>query len=529
MSKNLITQTLSRIFTPSTEYPELDPLIELFENRSGTLATEALGPDLAEKIESKNVISTSRRAIVAPEDINPAWIGGYWRAGRDEYNAVSGGSPVTGSGTIARLEDSISGLNLTQATGENRPTKTTWRGLDAIQFSDGLSLRNSAFNVWLNRTGLVWIACLADVSGAGFILGDVNGRQSLYSAEGVTNSIAIFYNATGAAQNARRPNRNGQMVEARFNGMNGQTNASRLKLFRNKSQHTLTFSETVLTKSPAAGEGVTDGLYVGDNPAGGGLSFKLLALLCLKYVPPAETLEGLSNYFADEFYTNNNDTNIFCCGDSNTVGYNENLTVYCYPHQLALRLDGNSYDGINDNLIDAGRPTNDARQFNVFTIAEVGAWVERVGALMTAQGVKRVDEWGRNIAVVNVGTNDLYYGATSAPNGKTGAQLVTALNSLVTDLQSNGMKVLVCSFPSRTDLPDGTTQTTYNTERSAFLTAFRSGGVIADGLCDIAADPRMADPTNTTYFINESGTFVHLSRAGREVWAECVMSALAQL
>ena len=103
-------------------------------------------------IISRKIKSNSRRFTVAPEELNPAWVGGYWRAARAEFTTPSGGTIVTGTGTIGRMEDAISGVSITQSNLANRPAKTTWRGLPAVQFEDGKFLSNPGFNQWIDRT-----------------------------------------------------------------------------------------------------------------------------------------------------------------------------------------------------------------------------------------------------------------------------------------------------------------------------------------------------------------------------------------
>lgn len=118
--------------------------------------------------------------------------------------------------------------------------------------------------------------------------------------------------------------------------------------------------------------------------------------------------------------------------------------------------------------------------------------------------------------------NDLYFNGDQS----------LALSRFITYCQARraaGFKVIAVT-PTRRDLggttPAGDTWAEYNTMVDNICTQMRSGfSVYADGLADIAADVRLQNPLDTTYYVDG----VHHNGAGRVIIAEIVYNEIMKL
>lgn len=123
----------------------------------------------------------------------------------------------------------------------------------------------------------------------------------------------------------------------------------------------------------------------------------------------------------------------------------------------------------------------------------------------------------KNIYVLWIGSSDLYFGG-SATNCYKG------ITNLCTQVRQAGFKVTVATIITRTNAgtPGGfeTERTTLNSAIVANWTAW------ADGLVNLAADPRLQNSTNTTYF---SADKVHLNTTGYSVVQELTVPVVAGL
>jgi lysophospholipase L1-like esterase len=192
-------------------------------------------------------------------------------------------------------------------------------------------------------------------------------------------------------------------------------------------------------------------------------------------------------------------TYIVCDGDSMTAGFDS--TVWdSYPLKLALLYPasqmvsvvnvGTSGETLADMLADADDevdPCYDARKGNNYTVI-----------------------WG--------GTNDMYLG----PGGDfTGQGAYDRLATYCQARQAVGEKVIVltCLPRNNPELPGG-----YQTERNTFNSLIRANwSTFADALVDVAADSRLDDYSDLTYFKLD---MVHLNATGRGVVAALVKAAL---
>jgi hypothetical protein len=119
--------------------------------------------------------------------------------------------------------------------------------------------------------------------------------------------------------------------------------------------------------------------------------------------------------------------------------------------------------------------------------------------------------FGKSVAVVCCGSNDVVAGRTSA-------QILTDLAAMGTTLQTAGYKVILATITPRT-LPS---------DQAATLAAVNAGlrtgySAFANALVDWAIDPRLADPTNTTYYNSDQ---CHQTDVGDGVKAQLVKPAL---
>lgn len=112
------------------------------------------------------------------------------------------------------------------------------------------------------------------------------------------------------------------------------------------------------------------------------------------------------------------------------------------------------------------------------------------------------------------GTNDLFFGASAATT-------ITRLQTYCNARRAIGWKVAVFTILPRSD-PG--TPGTFGADRATVNASIRANwATYADYLVDVAADSRLDDETDTTYFHTD---LVHLSDAGRQVVADLVVDAL---
>lgn len=189
-------------------------------------------------------------------------------------------------------------------------------------------------------------------------------------------------------------------------------------------------------------------------------------------------------------------------GDSLTTG-NGIGGFSPYPWQLALLYTDN-------------------RMVSVSNMATTGNTL----ADMAAQAASQVDPCfdsrkGRNVACLWGGTNDMYSGVAGDFSGA-GAygRLVTYCQAR----QSAGFKVAVlnCLPRQNAGVPAG-----FETQRGIFNASIAANWrTFADALVDVAADSRLQDPTNATYF---NPDLVHLTAAGYAIVAALVKAQVDSL
>jgi lysophospholipase L1-like esterase len=149
--------------------------------------------------------------------------------------------------------------------------------------------------------------------------------------------------------------------------------------------------------------------------------------------------------------------------------------------------------------------------FKPLTIAVPGNTIAQQMTYVTNQVLPLdLTPFGKNVAVICCGSNDIIANRTSA-------QILADLATLGTALRAGGFKVIMLTITPRT-LPTG---------QAAVLTAVNAGlrtgyTAFADALVDWAADPRLSDPTNTIYYSDAC----HTTDIGDGVKAQLVQPVL---
>ena len=152
------------------------------------------------------------------------------------------------------------------------------------------------------------------------------------------------------------------------------------------------------------------------------------------------------------------------------------------------------------------------------TVINLGVGSQTV-ADMNADATTQVDplysaSFTNKVVVCAGGINDCFASASAAT-------IQSRLSSYVSGRQTAGYKVVICTMPPASTVTGGneTTRTTVN----SWITAGSSG---ADVVVDLAADSRLANTADTTYFSSDA---VHFTNTGYGVWASLIKAGLATI
>ena len=192
-----------------------------------------------------------------------------------------------------------------------------------------------------------------------------------------------------------------------------------------------------------------------------------------------------------------NRTQVVFVGDSLTAGGPGLQPMsHCYPWHLCQHFGG---------------------AFKPLLTATPGHTIAQQQAIVTNAVVPLdLTPFAATAAVVCCGSND-------ANSGRTGPQIAADLAAMCRGLRAAGIKVVVVTVTPRTSGGDPAAIAVALTAANA---AIRSTyATFADALVDWAADPRLSDPTNATYFSDGC----HTTDAGDGVKAQLVKAALDTL
>lgn len=170
----------------------------------------------------------------------------------------------------------------------------------------------------------------------------------------------------------------------------------------------------------------------------------------------------------------------------------------------------------NEDIVSYVRSAVPAKR--IYNIATSGYTLVEMDTLHVDEREPTLLHANKHALVAWGGTNDLFELATGAT---TYSRLVTYCNNRRADGWEN-IVVLNLIPQDKAGAPAG-----YETQRQAFNSLLAAGWPdICDAMVDIAADPRLQDPHNTTYFDPDQ---LHLLPAGHAVVAELVEPVLLDL
>ena len=196
--------------------------------------------------------------------------------------------------------------------------------------------------------------------------------------------------------------------------------------------------------------------------------------------------------------TNTNDAynSVICDGDSMTYGSYASDWYHSYPNQL--RTINPSISVLN---LGVGGQRIDTMLTNAPTV---------VDPLYMSTGVSK------SIVICWGGSNDL------AVFGRSDTDVYNDIASYCSGRQTTGFKVIVLTILPRTDCTAG--EETY---RQSVNTSIRANwATFADALVDVAADTRLDDFNDATYFYTDK---IHLTDAGYAVVASLINTAILAL
>jgi lysophospholipase L1-like esterase len=170
--------------------------------------------------------------------------------------------------------------------------------------------------------------------------------------------------------------------------------------------------------------------------------------------------------------------------------------------------DGSDYPTLTAETL-TGAPIAGAYSANLAvggsTLTELNARAASLDSLCMEAGKT-------NWLAVWIGSNDLN-------GGNTTSALISSLTAYVGARKAAGWQVAVLTVTPRVGA-------TYEARRSVYNAAILSGQTGADVVIDVAADPRLANCQDTTYYNADA---IHQNATGRGVVAELVAAALSPL
>lgn len=426
--------------------------------------------------------SAGTGSAVTPSVFSPTSITGlvgWYKADAGVYSDA-GTTPAVDAGTIQQWSDqSGAGNHLSQATGESRPTYQAPHlgDIGAVSFPGSKFMANSGFSAVNGATALTLVYVL-ELLGDGILVSTntgSNGLETYYQA--AANNLYDFFSAR--AIDGIQVGHPTWIQEVVYDGSQA-TNATKLKHFSSGRQLTLSFDGTIPTALPA-----TNGLTIGRSSDGTtSATVKVRELLIYTGALNSTDRGNLRTYLRAR-HAQGTRKYVTCAGDSLTAG----VGGTAYPTQLAALL-GTDYLVGNMGVQGSTLQT------------EWSAWDSQI--MYPATGHPR------DIEACWLGTNDI-------ASGRTAAQVFADLSTRWAARRADGYKVIACTIIARGTLTGG-----QETQRQGLDTLIRGAGSQYDALCDLAADARLSDSADTTYY---SGDTTHLTTTGYGVVAGLVQTA----
>jgi lysophospholipase L1-like esterase len=174
-----------------------------------------------------------------------------------------------------------------------------------------------------------------------------------------------------------------------------------------------------------------------------------------------------------------------------------------YPEQMYPLIGGASTYDVNSGGTAVGAPSRTIQNMAGAIALDHGRYTS---------GLRPNDVW-----LVQGGTNDIIIG------GRTAAQIYADHQTIWAAARATGSTVV-----AHTITPSGLFSGAQETIRTDANTLIRAGGAFYDALSDVAADPRLDDPLDATYY-NQGGDMTHPTVAGYAAWAEVAEAAIEPL
>lgn len=434
----------------------------------------------------------------------------YWLRG-DFATGVMGGPTEINDGAG-------SGFYLTQSDPNKRPllVQTDFHSQPGFRFNASAQqyLQNSAFNLTSGRQQGTWIIAFK---------GNTTGTQALVSPYnhvlGVHNDNGdVYVSHHGGAQefgHFQHPSRDsGQLVIATFDGT-AADNAHRLKLRINKVDRPLIFNGAPIAGTAYA---TSPSVKVGTHWAATMyLNTDALEWAFYPRVLTFDETEQVEEYFRQRYFSLGRG-NVHYVGDSLTKGYPQHTVDGQDPVTLLAGLLGSNWACQNHGQTAYSIQLMEGAAESV-TTPDRNEWRDTVNG--------GLGDW----VVHQGGTNNLFPHAAPPYGNQEADTAIAEMVTSVTKRHNRGFKVAVWTIPPvGTSSGSGMTpsqQGVYESRRVAFNNAVRAGATGADTIIDIAADPRLSDPSNATYFYQVDT--VHFTAAGNAVIAELSKAAILAL
>lgn len=419
--------------------------------------------------------------MALPSDLTDLYA--WYDGAQDLYDATSGGSAVVAGAAIARWEDqSGNARHLTQGTSGNRPKWDGTRNLvvSVLDSNQWMSAPGS-FTLDKQDCSMFFIVELSSLRSLYHWLNQASGRSiEMYYENAVTTNNGKLAISNSGTRFSRRPMTSQLcLIGCVFTGSN-------VKIWIDDTSSTVTAlsSGTDTITSFMGFNGFT-------GPSKG--AFKDI-IIYDRALSDSEVTDTIFAYAIDRGVASSREHQVVFEGDSITNGFGTALNRG-WPSLLSI-------------------PATVRRKNYGLT----GQYLFRGSAAITDRYANEVElevvSGETNILCVFAGTNDIN-------DGETGTDTYNELVTHCQAAQADGYLVLVFTMLPRTSF-DGTKEgyrTTYNTNVRANWATF------ADGICDVAADARLDDATDATYF--SDGT--HPTQAGYTVIAELADTELTAL